>query len=276
MADTSLPAQILSIPDNAPSACESDPWWRGYRLGHRNARNAAVALARAALAAQPAPDAKPVTLADVLDALNLFNRPKPSEDDGPWEGGHFIRVDYLPDFINIIAAAWFGAAPIAQRCTSCDDTGHVTTPTGEWHGRCNCDAGKNAPPLFDPIAQQAAPAQARPHSADEHPYTYASTQATKCAGCGEYKHTPLRIDAMGGYVCLTCIDGKLGRMLGEFGYPAPQEPLHVTHLIDWLAARYRAAGGKGGITDVSAWAEEVMRWTEEQHGITVASTADER
>lgn len=56
------------------------------------------------------PLVEPVTLADVLDALNLFNKPNPSEDDGPWEGGHFIRVDHLPDFINIIAAAWFSPA----------------------------------------------------------------------------------------------------------------------------------------------------------------------
>src|ERR1700741_473884 len=62
---------------------------------------------------------------------------------------------------------------------------------------------------------------------DDVPYTYASSQATKCAGCLEYKHTPLRIDAMGGYVCLTCIDKKLGSLLGEFGYPAvaPVEPV---------------------------------------------------
>jgi hypothetical protein len=53
------------------------------------------------------PACEPVTLADVLDALNVFSRPNPSEDDGPWEGGHFIRVDYLPDFINVIATAWF-------------------------------------------------------------------------------------------------------------------------------------------------------------------------
>ena len=53
-------------------------------------------------------------------------------------------------------------------------------------------------------------------------YTYASTQATKCAGCGEYKHTPLRVDAMNGYVCLTCIYNKLGSLLGEFGYPEPE------------------------------------------------------
>ena len=40
-------------------------------------------------------------------------------------------------------------------------------------------------------------------------YTYTSTQATNCACCGERKHTPLRIDWMGGYVCLTCINNKL-------------------------------------------------------------------
>ena len=56
--------------------------------------------------------------------------------------------------------------------------------------------------------------------------TYTSTQATNCAECGEHKHTPLRIDAMGGYVCLTCIDKKLGSLLGEFGYEQPEhEPV---------------------------------------------------
>lgn len=69
---------------------------------------------------------------------------------------------------------------------------------------------------------------------DEHPYTYASTQATKCAGCGKYKHTPLRVDAMGGYVCLTCIDQKLGEVLGEFGYPSPQKPLSTDQVNQML------------------------------------------
>lgn len=41
------------------------------------------------------------------------------------------------------------------------------------------------------------------------PPTYSSTQATKCACCGVHKHTPLRVDFMGGYVCLTCIDMRL-------------------------------------------------------------------
>ena len=66
----------------------------------------------------------------------------------------------------------------------------------------------------------------------QHVHTYASTQATKCAGCGEHKHTPLRIDAMGGYVCLTCIDQKLGSLLGEFGYPEPEQPAQK-ELVAW-------------------------------------------
>jgi len=64
-----------------------------------------------------------------------------------------------------------------------------------------------------------------PKEPEQEP-TYTSKQATNCAGCGEHKHTPLRIDSMGGYVCLTCIDKKLGSLLGEFGYEQPdQEPV---------------------------------------------------
>ncbi|MBI1689484.1 hypothetical protein [Methylorubrum sp. DB1722] len=40
-------------------------------------------------------------------------------------------------------------------------------------------------------------------------------QATRCAGCGERKHTPLRVDDMGGYVCLTCIDTRLHELLAK-------------------------------------------------------------
>jgi len=68
------------------------------------------------------PLVEPVTLADVLDALNLFNRPKPGEDEVPWEAGHFIRVDYLPAFINIIAAAWFPTEPLRARIAELEAT----------------------------------------------------------------------------------------------------------------------------------------------------------
>lgn len=46
-------------------------------------------------------------------------------------------------------------------------------------------------------------------------FTYSSTQSTNCAGCGQHKHTPLRVDAMDGYVCLTCIDKRLEGLLAE-------------------------------------------------------------
>jgi hypothetical protein len=62
----------------------------------------------------------------------------------------------------------------------------------------------------------------KPEQPEQKP-TYTSTQSTNCASCGEHKHTPLRIDAMGGYVCLTCIDKKLGALLGEFGYAQQPE-----------------------------------------------------
>ena len=55
--------------------------------------------------------------------------------------------------------------------------------------------------------------------------------------------------------------------------PEAQQPLHITVLIDWLAVRYRAAGGKEGITDLSAFCEEVMRWTEHKHGIGASGEA---
>ena len=85
-----------------------------------------------------------------------------------------------------------------------------------------------------------------------------------------------RADA-GNYLYLPALNAwKVWQARGAIAAQAPtaqpasaaQEPLHITDLIDWLAARYRAAGGKEGITDLSAFCEEVMRWTETKHGIT--------
>ena len=105
--------------------------------------------------------------------------------------------------------------------------------------------------------------------AGDHPYTYASTQATNCACCGEYKHTPLRIDAMGGYVCLTCIDRKLGTLLGEFGYPAPQEPLTDEQLAALVLRTVYE--GDASTPHRDAWAAEIgipfARAIEQEHGI---------
>ena len=96
-------------------------------------------------------------------------------------------------------------------CKSVQDSAHHTSP----HDHDVWCSG---------IAQWVqGPFYTAPKEDQAEPYTYASKQATKCAQCGEHKHTPLRIDAMGGYVCLTCIDKKLGSLLGEFGYPEPEQ-----------------------------------------------------
>lgn len=43
----------------------------------------------------------------------------------------------------------------------------------------------------------------------------AQGQETNCAKCGMKKHTPLRVDRMGGYVCLTCIDTALSAQVQD-------------------------------------------------------------
>lgn len=106
--------------------------------------------------------------------------------------------------------------------------------------------------------------------AQSEPLTYSSTQATNCAGCGEHKHTPLRIDAMGGYICLTCIDKKLGTVLGEFGYPAPQQPLTDAEFgVAWRHHTGRIMG-----TD-RALLLQAKAATESAHGIGAAAQGGE-
>lgn len=74
------------------------------------------------------------------------------------------------------------------------------TPLDRWyHEHLNSDVG-DAIRMLERTTQQL---------------TYFSSQSTGCAGCGILKHTPLRVDAMGGYVCLTCIDKELDRLLIE-------------------------------------------------------------
>ena len=98
----------------------------------------------------------------------------------------------------------------------------------------------------------AAPVTAVPAS-----YVYASEQATTCAGCGEHKHTPLRIDAMGGYVCLTCIDQKLGSLLGEFGYTPAAPGIDIDSLRrltdGWLSHADRRGNPHDEARSVAFW-----------------------
>ena len=74
-------------------------------------------------------------------------------------------------------------------------------------------------------------------SADaECPFYALDEQATQCAGCGAPVNTPLRNDAMGGYVCLTCINRELEKL---------QSRLHWLH--DCSTGQTDAAGYEWGI-----------------------------
>lgn len=95
---------------------------------------------------------------------------------------------------------------------------------------------------------------AQPQPMADKRYTYASTQATNCAVCGEHKHTPLRIDRMGGYVCLTCIDRELESITENAG---AQEPVAQWQFCffdgarwsDWGNCSERLAKDKAHLTD---------------------------
>lgn len=83
-------------------------------------------------------------------------------------------------------------------------------------------------------------------------WTYASDQATHCGGCGKHKHTPLRVDWMGGYVCLTCIDEKL-----EALYESAQAG-QVPEEARTKAMQLRVFLGKAGFGEQALIAEELM------------------
>ena len=62
-----------------------------------------------------------------------------------------------------------------------------------------------------PLAQRDAFQREAGRREAEKEYTYASKQKTSCCVCGKEKHTPLRVDELGGYICLTCISEQLAR-----------------------------------------------------------------
>lgn len=154
---------------------------------------------------------------------------------------HHSASDQLGDQVRE-AIASLEAPPLTdERILHLWDT-HVGEPSNKYPFT-NVDKIHVARALLAVQPEQAKPVEALP----EGEYTYASKQATHCAGCSKYKHTPLRIDAMGGYVCWTCIDQKLGSLLGEFGYPGvAAQPLQarpvafgktVEHIAAWFDAR---------------------------------------
>jgi len=81
------------------------------------------------------------------------------------------------------------------------------------------------------------------------PLSYSSTQNTLCAVCGKDKHTPLRRDEMGGYVCLTCIDERLNELetaledIWAVASGEKQVGMDDTDGMAWITDRASAVGG---------------------------------
>lgn len=102
------------------------------------------------------------------------------------------------------------------------------------------------------MADEDAPAA---QSGQAKKWTYASEQETNCAGCGVRKHTPLRVDWMGGYVCLTCIDAKLEELYEALpDAQAGQVPAQART----KAMQLRVFLGKAGFADQALIADELM------------------
>lgn len=92
------------------------------------------------------------------------------------------------------------------------------------------------------LVSQIRQDQLPPSSGPGEKYTYASNQAANCAVCGKHKHTPLRVDWMGGYVCLSCINRALTQnvdpLLEKFekDFTDMGEVLTAEVFGDWLLA----------------------------------------
>nr|USU32973.1 hypothetical protein NG677_04520 [Methylobacterium sp. OTU13CASTA1] len=125
---------------------------------------------------------------------------------------------------------YFGGDPDALVGPSHDCLANEIAPVGEdetgmreddepSYDELNRLAGLPAPNFANQPPKAETPAgvgedalRAAFHEGAEHQRkraTYFSTQETACACCHIRKHTPLRVDDLGGYVCLTCIDREL-------------------------------------------------------------------
>lgn len=67
-------------------------------------------------------------------------------------------------------------------------------------------------------------------------------QHTKCAVCGKDKHTPLRRDEMGGYVCLTCIEAKIDKL--EERNAQLEKELDAGDSWAWIRAKFEKSKDK--------------------------------
>jgi hypothetical protein len=121
----------------------------------------------------------------------------------------------LDEELELHARTWILDGDL-YRCAYCH-RGHLASKAAEKFVHASgCKASDFASdhPWLD-LARMTAALVSKVEADKVKQVTYISTQATNCAGCGQHKHTPLRVDAMDGYVCLTCIDNRLEALLNE-------------------------------------------------------------
>ncbi len=100
------------------------------------------------------------------------------------------------------------ASPAAKLCPKCRQGpwivpiyNRLARDGYDFRYRVECLACGHTGPDKTPTPEQAI----REWNNASHPHT-------ACAVCGNREHLPIRNDAMGGYVCLTCIDNELTRL----------------------------------------------------------------
>ena len=179
----------------------------------------------------------------------------PERDGNAWGFVHCLNVDcpaqpHIEDGETIAdergsdaykaaaIARWNTRAPIAEGIDDSAWAAKILTAhnlwrrdagsDGEYPQQAPADIGRAIDIAIESLSRQGGDSEP---DDDWHlrGYAYASKQATNCAQCGEYRHTPLRVDAMDGYVCLTCIDKKLDELFtraseAEGWVLVPREP----------------------------------------------------
>ena len=85
---------------------------------------------------------------EAIDAIRAYLAAQPEPTPIAWANinkhGDITRTSNKRDAWAKTPLYAAQPAPVPARCSYCDDTGDVNTPTGEWRGRCVCKAGRDA------------------------------------------------------------------------------------------------------------------------------------
>ncbi len=118
---------------------------------------------------------------------------------------------------------------LARRCPNCDDTGQVSSITGEWRGRCHCVAGRTAPPMFAPSTICTADATSTPTAPGRAAGVGAVSEKTVPAPARTLAELVLHMD-------MVTEKGKHARALARQVLAGHDEALRLLRLIQHATA----------------------------------------